>query len=325
MNTRPTVLSSFDKEIAALREELSQAMQINAPMAKYSSARVGGKADVLIATTNAEELTNVVRRLWEYDMPFTILGGCSNVLVSDNGVGEVVVLNRARGMSGAIFNLQEDSPMIHADSALGFGLLAREAAQRGLSGLEWATGIPGTLGGAIVGNAGAHGSEISASLVVANILQREENRQTQLPIISKWSNQQFEFGYRSSILKKRRGEAIVVSADLKMCIESPEMIQEKIQSFAAYRRKTQPPGASMGSMFKNPPGDYAGRLIEQAGLKGTQVGGAQISPLHANFMINLGEASASDFYQLIRLAQKKVAEKFGVNLELEIQLIGDWH
>jgi len=324
LNTRPTVPASFEKEINALREEFSHAIKLNAPMAKYSSARVGGKADVFIATSNAEDLTKVIRRLWEYDMPFIVLGGCSNVLVSDMGIRQVVVLNRARGVSAATFDLQSDPPMIHADAAMGFGLLAREASQKGLSGLEWATGIPGTLGGAIVGNAGAHGCAISASLGMADILQRDENKQTLLPIISKWSNQQFDFSYRSSILKKKRGDAIVLKADLQMCVETPNIIEEKIRGFTAYRRQTQPPGASMGSMFKNPAGDYAGRLIEQAGLKGAQVGGAQISSQHANFFINLGEANATDIYQLICLAQKTVAEKSGVHLELEIELIGDW-
>lgn len=324
LNTRPTVLQSFNQEITALRKEFSHAIKINASLAKYSSARVGGNADVLILTSNADELEKVIRRLWDFDLPFIILGGCSNVLISDNGVREVVVLNRARGASTASFDLQNDPPLIHADSALSFSLLAREAAQKGLSGLEWATGIPGTLGGAIVGNAGAHGCEMAANLVVADILQRNQNKQTLLPIISTWSNHQFEFGYRSSILKKMRGEAIVLKAELQMCKESPDIIQEKIRGLTAYRRKTQPPGASMGSMFKNPAGDYAGRLIEQVGLKGAQVGGAQISPLHANFFINTSQASATDIYNLISLAQKTVAENCGINLELEIQLIGDW-
>ncbi len=324
LNTRPTVLQSFTQEITALREEFKHAVKINAPMAKYTSARVGGKADVLIFTSNADELAKVVTRLWEFDLPFVILGGCSNILVSDGGIREVVVLNRARGVNAAIFDLQKDPPVIEADSAVNFGLLARKAAQKGLSGLEWATGIPGTLGGAIVGNAGAHGSEIATNLVVADILQRNQNKQTQLPICSPWSNQQFEFGYRSSILKKMRGEAIVLKAVLQVSRESPDIIQEKIQDLIAYRRQTQPPGASMGSMFKNPAGDYAGRLIEKAGLKGIQVGGAQISPLHANFFINSGQASATDILNLIRLAQKTVFEKNGVNLELEIELIGEW-
>jgi UDP-N-acetylmuramate dehydrogenase len=324
LNIRPTVFQSHHQEIAALQEEFAHAVRFNAPMAKYSSARVGGTADVLILTSNADELAKVISRLWEFDLPFVILGGCSNILVSDNGIKDVVVLNRARGMNAISFDLQKDPPSIQADAAVSFGLLAREAAQKGLSGLEWAAGIPGTLGGAIVNNAGAHGSDIAACLVVADILQRNRNKQSQLPIISTWSNEQFEFSYRSSILKKVKGEAIVLKAVLQANKESPDTIMEKIRELTAQRRKTQPPGASMGSMFKNPAGDYAGRLIEQAGLKGVQVGGAQISPLHANFFINTGDASAADVFELVQLAQKTVFEKSGIHLELEIELIGDW-
>jgi UDP-N-acetylmuramate dehydrogenase len=325
LNTRPTVLQSFNREITALREEFGHAIKLNTPMAKYTSARVGGNADVIILTSNADDLAKVICRLWDFDLPFVILGGCSNVLVSDNGIREVVVLNRARGKDAISFDLQKDPPMIQADAAVGLGLLAREAAQNGLSGLEWATGIPGSLGGAIVNNAGAHGSDMAASLVMANILQRNQNNQSQLPIYSKWYNQQFEFGYRSSVLKKMRGEAIVLTAVLQAIKESPEIIKQRIREFTAYRRKTQPPGASMGSIFKNPPGDYAGRLIEQAGLKGVQVGGAQISPIHGNFFINTSEACAKDVFDLIQLTQKKVFEKSGIHLDLEIELIGEWH
>jgi UDP-N-acetylmuramate dehydrogenase len=324
LNTRPTVFQSFNREITALREEFTHAVRFDAPMAKYTSARVGGNADVLILTSNADELAKVVSRLWKFDLPFVILGGCSNILVSDSGIRDVVVLNRARGMHAVNFDLEKDPPLIQADAAVSFGLLAREAAYKGLSGLEWAAGIPGTLGGAIVNNAGAHGSNVAASLVVADILQRNRNKQSQLPIISTWSNDQFEFGYRSSILKNMRGEAIILKAVLQANRESPDLIMEKIREFTASRRETQPPGASMGSMFKNPTGDYAGRLIEEAGLKGVQVGGAQISPRHANFFINTGDASAQDVFCLIQLAQKTVYEKSGIHLELEIQLIGEW-
>ncbi|MBN1538077.1 MAG: UDP-N-acetylmuramate dehydrogenase [Anaerolineales bacterium] len=324
LNTCLNILQSFPQEISALRGEFAQAVKIDAPMAKYSTARVGGKADVLIVTSNADELTQVVRRLWDFDLPFIILGGCSNVLVSDGGIREVVVLNRARGLSAASFDLNSDPPLVHADAAVSISLLAREAVQKNLSGLEWAMGIPGTLGGAIVGNAGAYGSSIANSLVMADILQRNPNKQSILPVITTWSNQQFEFDYRSSILKKMRGETVVLRADLQVTNESPDIIQERIQGLKAYRRKNQPSGASLGSMFKNPTGDYAGRLIEQAGLKGFRVGGAQISPTHANFIINTKDASAMDIYELVCIAQNRVAEKFGIDLELEIQLIGEW-
>ena len=321
---KQSLTPSFHKEISALKEEFKEAVRFNVPMAKYSSARVGGKADVLIYTTNALELEKVITRLWAMDLPYIILGGCSNILVSDHGIREIVVLNRARGLNATQFNLETEPALIKADSAVNLGLLARKAAHLGLTGLEWATGIPGTLGGAIVGNAGAHSSEIANNLWVADILQRNQNRQPALPSIASWTNEQFEFGYRSSILKEKKGEAVVLSAVLQVNKADAISIQEKTQDFIAYRQRTQPPGASMGSIFKNPAGDYAGRLIEQAGLKGTQIGGAQISLVHGNFFINSSNASATDIIQLIQLAQKTVLEKSGIKLDLEIELIGDW-
>ncbi len=132
------------------------------------------------------------------------------------------------------------------------------------------------------------------------------------------------YAYRSSRLKKEPGRAVVLGALLKLERSTPEQVQAKLDEYVAYRKRTQPPGASLGSMFKNPPGDYAGRLIEAAGLKGARSGDAQISPVHANFFINLGRATAADLHDLIRLAQATVAEKFGVVLELEIELLGEW-
>jgi UDP-N-acetylmuramate dehydrogenase len=139
-----------------------------------------------------------------------------------------------------------------------------------------------------------------------------------------WEAERLGFGYRTSYLKENPGEFVVLSAVLRLRQETQEAIKERTNQYLAYRRKTQPPGASMGSMFKNPPGDYAGRLIEAAGLKGTRIGDAEISRLHANFFINHGKATAQDVLQLILKAKKTVAEKFELNLELEIELVGDW-
>ncbi len=212
-------------------------------------------------------------------------------------------------------------------SGANFGLLARQAATRGLSGLEWAAGIPGTLGGAVVGNAGAFGADLSANLVVAEILHHIPSMEAmgQSPVRrEQWAKDRFEYTYRSSVLKKGTVTAIVLSARLQLERSTAQVVQARMDEHTVIRHRTQPPGASTGSMFKNPPGNYAGRLIDAAGLKGTQIGGAQISPLHGNFFINLGKASASELYQLVELAQRTVAEKFGIDMELEIQLVGDW-
>jgi UDP-N-acetylmuramate dehydrogenase len=250
-----------------------------------------------------------------------ILGGGSNLLVSDAGVRGVVLLNRARQVE---FQEGSEPPLVWAESGANFGLIARQAASRGLAGLEWAAGIPGTLGGAVVGNAGAHGGDIAGNLVVANILQRNSNAQDGMPIRQDWPGDRLELAYRTSLLKRRSAQAVILSATMRLERSTPEIVQARIEEFVSYRRQTQPPGASMGSMFKNPPGDYAGRLIEAAGLKGVRVGDAQISTLHANFFINQGQATAADIRTLIEMARQSVNKRFGVNMELEIELVGEW-
>jgi len=299
----------------------------NVSLGRYTAARVGGVADALLEVVSSEELVQACRLLWQQDLPFVILGGGSNVLVSDAGWRGVVLINRARDIA---FNETAQPPTIWVESGANFGGLARQAAGRGLSGLEWAAGIPGTVGGAVVGNAGAHGSDMAGNLLVAEILHRERGRE-------QWSVDDLGYKYRSSLLKapaqagggssklpSRSPEIVVLAALLRLEQSDPATVQERIDEYVTHRRRTQPPGASMGSMFKNPPGDFAGRLIEAAGLKGTRIGDAEISNLHANFFINSGNASALDIYQLILLARQKVAEKFVVELELEVELVGDW-
>jgi UDP-N-acetylmuramate dehydrogenase len=263
-----------------------------------------------------DQLAATVTRLWNLEIPFFVFGGGSNVLVSDLGIREVVIFNKARRVS---FDAGSSSPAVWAESGANFGLMARQCARRGLSGLEWAAGVPGTVGGAVFGNAGAHGSDVAASLQMAEILHYTE----QGVLRESWPVERFEYEYRASVLKKNQMNAVILTAQFHMRPGDPDEIQARMDEYALYRRSTQPPGASMGSMFKNPPNDYAGRLIEAAGLKGTRIGGAEISPVHANFFINHEGATATDIFKLIQLAQETVAEKFGVELELEVELIGE--
>lgn len=297
-----------------LRTKFGSRLQLDVPLAKYTSARIGGPADALITAESADELVETVNTLWQHNLPYLILGGGSNVLVSDAGYRGVLVLNKARKV---VFSADGKKPTVTAEAGANFGVVARQAAQKGLSGLEWAAGIPGTVGGAVYGNAGAHGSELADNLELAEVLHPIKGRQEWLPV-------QFKFGYRTSALKKEKMPAVVLSATLHLEAGRKEDIQQKLDEYLAFRRRTQPPGASMGSMFKNPEGDYAGRLIDGAGLKGTRIGQAEISQLHANFFINHGEASAEEVYNLIQQARKTVMEKFGISLDLEIQLVGDF-
>jgi UDP-N-acetylmuramate dehydrogenase len=294
-------------------------------LARYTSARVGGRADGLLEVLSSGELAQAANLLWDTQTPFIVLGGGSNVLVSDAGIRGIVILNHARQFR---FDSLSATPQVWAESGANFGALARQAAQHEFSGLEWAAGIPGTVGGAVIGNAGAHGSDMAANLKVAEILHQDGK-------IESWSVEKLKYGYRSSSLKHQPGEAagdihvrtpevIVLSAMLDLRYSSSEAVLSTIDAYTAQRRRTQPPGASMGSMFKNPPGDYAGRLIEAAGLKGLRIGNAAISTQHANFFVNLGDARAADMYSLIKTAQAKVFERTGITLELEIELLGEW-
>lgn len=318
MTFRPLTAS----ELALLQAALGERLQFGVPLQRYTAARLGGPAQALFEAVSAAELAKIGRLAWKHDLPWTVLGGGSNVLVSDRGVPGLVVINQARRVR---FFARAEPPRVWAESGANLGLVARQAAARGLAGLEWAAGIPGTIGGAVYGNAGAHGGDMAGNLLMADILQhvKTTNRMGKVSR-EKWPVERLEFSYRSSALKRQPGRVLVLAAELKLAHQPPAEIQARMDELVAYRRRTQPPGASMGSMFKNPPGDYAGRLIEAAGLKGTRQGGAKISELHANFFINEGQASAADVFALIRLAQEKVAERFGVRLELEIELVGEW-
>jgi UDP-N-acetylmuramate dehydrogenase len=206
---------------------------------------------------------------------------------------------------------------VWCESGVVFSNLANRCASKGLAGLEWAATVPGTVGGAVYGNAGAFDGGMSGNLILAEVLTRE-GRENLLV-------EQMGYGYRTSALKRGEKKAIVLSVLLGLRNSAREAVSVKIEGFSERRKLTQPPGASMGSMFKNPAGDHAGRLIEAAGLKGTRIGGAEISTVHANFFVSYGETRAADIRGLIDLTRAAVKAKFGVELELEVELIGDWN
>lgn len=309
--------------LESLRNVFGERLQVDVPLKRYTAARIGGNADVMITANSVNELVDTVKTLWGSGIPFIILGSGSNVLVSDAGVRQVVVLNRAKKI---IFSPQTETQTVFVESGANLGALARQAAAHGFSGLEWAAGIPGTVGGAVYGNAGAHGADMSGNLVLANILQLNPGNgdNTHDGVQEDWPVERFEYAYRSSIIKRQPGCIVILAALLKLDISSVEAVQVKMEEFRILRQQSQPSGASLGSIFKNPEGDHAGRLIEAAGLKGAIKGKVEISRKHANFFINQDNAKASDYATLINIAREKVLEKFGVKLELEIELIGDW-
>ena len=300
------------RPIDVLYAKLGDKVKENFSLAPYTSARIGGPADILVTADTAAELARIVKLLWKQEMPFTLLGGGSNVLISDKGVRGVVVMNRAKTVK---FH-SGDQPTVTVESGVIFSNLANRCAAKGLTGLEWAATVPGTIGGAVYGNAGAFGGDMTQNLISAELLTENGKE--------KFTVEQMGYAYRTSILKRGELKAVVLSAELALKNSTKEEVTVKIQQFSAHRKATQPPGASMGSMFKNPPGDYAGRLIESAGLKGTRIGNAEISPLHGNFFVNHANTKAEDIRALIQLVQKTVKEKQGVDLELEVELIGEW-
>lgn len=300
------------RPIDVLYAKLGDKVKENVPLAPFTSARIGGPADILLTADTSAELERFVKLMWKREMPFIMLGGGSNVLVSDRGVRGVVILNRAKGVKFVI----GDQPSVKAESGVVFSNLANRCASKGLAGLEWAATVPGTIGGAVYGNAGAFGGDVHENLIYAELLTME-GKET-------FTAKQMGYAYRTSVLKRGELKAMVLSAEFALTNSTKEDVTVKIQQFSAHRKATQPPGASMGSMFKNPNGDYAGKLIEAAGLKGTRIGNAEISPLHGNFFINHENTKAEDIRALIELVQKTVKEKQGVELELEIEIVGEW-
>ncbi len=297
----------------ALRAVFGERLREGEPLSRHTSARIGGPADFFVAADSVDELAAAVREADHLGIKYFIFGAGSNVLVSDRGFRGLVIKNRAQAIT---FAERGSVIIVRAESGAGLPTLARQCILRGAAGLEWAATVPGTVGGAVFGNAGAHGSDVASSLRMATILQGNGE-------IRDWPPAELKLSYRKSALKSgRRG--VVLAAEFTLRRGNPEQIQAKLESFIAHRKRTQPPGASIGSMFKNPQRDHAGRLIEAAGLKGAKIGKAEISPVHANFFVNLGGATARDVYSLIALAQNAVREKFAVELELEIELVGDW-
>jgi len=297
-----------------LLNHFKERLQRDVLLSRFTTSRVGGPARFFIIAESASQLAEDVRFLWEHNIPLLVLGSGANLLISDAGLDLVVVHNQAKLIT---VDLEGETPTITAESGAILTSVARKAAEHGLSGLEWASTVPGTVGGAVYGNAGAFGSNTHASLVLVEILHRTKGYLS-------LTSEEMGYAYRSSALKRQPGDAIILRARFAIQPGDPNLIEWTMKQFNERRRNSQPSGPSTGSTFKNPPGDFAGRLIEAAGLKGTRIGGVSINEKHANFFINDGSATARDYYDLIQLAKQTVFEQFGVSLETEIEVIGDW-
>jgi UDP-N-acetylmuramate dehydrogenase len=289
-------------------------IRISEPLARYTSMKVGGPADVFIEVANVEGLTGVLRTLHRRGTPFFLLGNGSNVLISDRGVRGAVI-HLAGDFKQVEWREEDDIIRVRVGAAFAVTQLVREAARKGYAGVEFAEGIPGTIGGALYMNAGAYGSEFEKVIDCVNGLTREGE-----PI--RLSRSEMTFTYRDSHLPVGM---VVTEVRLRLQREDSVKVNSRVRELVTKRKASQPSGyPNSGSMFRNPAGDFAGRLIEAAGLKGRKIGRAQISERHGNFIVNLGGAKSEDVRQLMELARAEVRSRFGIELEPEVRWLGDW-
>jgi UDP-N-acetylmuramate dehydrogenase len=312
----PGTLSALQR---ALEAEIGDGLLVNEPLSAHTSYRIGGPADLFVTVESQDELRRIVALAREYQVPYFLLGAGTNILVSDKGIRGLVVENRARGSR---FEARAEEVVLWAEAGALLKDLAEESVRRGLAGLEWAVGIPGTVGGAVVGNAGAYGGYVSDIMTQVAILRANGEIQELKP-------EEVGFGYRTSRFKAANRERkaampAILAAQFKLQPESVGVLRERVAEYTRQREARQPSEPSAGSVFKRTAQYPAGFLIEQAGLKGKRIGDAQISPKHANFIINLGKASASDVKALIDMARDAVFKQFGIELELEQELVGEW-
>ncbi len=278
------------------------------PLAGYTTWQIGGPAEVFYRPESSEACCRAIECAHQAGLPVFYLGAGSNVLIADAGLKGLVV------QTGKLNRIKNEKNSMVAEAGVSLATLSQNALQAGLTGLEFVCGIPGTLGGAVINNAGAHGRE------TADVVKTVKTVDSQ-GLIRVYQQEELEFAYRSSVLKGKN--ELIIEVSLKLAEGERNAVRRTMDEYRRLRREKQAVGLpNAGSIFKNPPGDYAGRLIEEAGLKGLSVGDAQVSLKHANFIVNKGRAKASDVLALIEEVQKTVRKKYSVELETEVVLMG---
>jgi UDP-N-acetylmuramate dehydrogenase len=297
-----------------LAKELTEAgvgkVLVEEPLARHTTMKIGGPADIMVIPNGVEAVRTTLKLVKKYGTKWTAIGRGSNLLVSDKGI-EGVVIKLGEGLD----KLEVEGTKVRVGGGYPLVKLATLLSRQGLAGLEFAGGIPGSVGGAVYMNAGAHKSDMS-EIVTRALVMFEDGTMEWL------TNAELEFSYRTSILQKKR-PGVVLEAELQLKEGDREQVFALIQKNKDYRRETQPwnhPCA--GSIFRNPLPNYAGNLVEKAGLRGYQIGGAQISPMHGNFIVNTGTATAQDVLDLIAFIKKTIREQFGVEMHTEVEIIG---
>ena len=290
----------------------SSKVKFNEPMSKYTTMKIGGPADVIVFPANVEDIINTLRFARKNDIPVTVIGNGSKLLVRDKGIRGIVI--KVTGSFNK-FKVYEDNT-VTIGAGMSMPRISRLTMKEGLSGFEFACGIPGVIGGGVRMNAGAYGSEISDILIRTTYI--DENLE-----LKTLEHDEHNFGYRYSLFKDHP-EYVIVSAEFKLEKKNVDEIKEKIDKNTAARKEKQPleyPNA--GSTFKRPEGHFVGTMIEELGLKGFRIGDAEVSTKHAGFIVNRGKATARDTISLIEYLKEKVLEKYGVKLENEIEIIGE--
>ena len=281
------------------------------PMANHTSVRVGGPADLLVRVRSQQGLRAIAAAAYRYSLPFRVLGDGTNLIAAPAGIRGLVIRNH-----GGERHRCADGVSIWADSGCSLIGTARWAAGMGLSGLEGAATIPGTVGGAVVNNAGAYGWTASDSVTRVKVLDCQGER---------WmEHAELQYAYRTSAIKEQPGYAVVLGAEMLLTPGDAHRILATVNERLETRHRTQPTAPSSGSVFRNPPGCSAWKLIDQAGMRGMAVGGAHVSQKHANFIINDGTATASDVHDLVQAVEEAVRSRMRVELQREVELIGSW-
>ncbi len=282
------------------------------PMKNYTSLRIGGPADAFIVSKDLPALCNIRRNLKEFQIPFFPVGGGTNILVRDGGIeGAVISLKSFRRIE--LISRDEKYVRLHVEAGTPLQRLVNFSKEQGYSGIEGLAGIPGTIGGAIFGNAGAFGYEIKDVLISVEIIDSDGD-------LKKVEVEKIDFGYRSSNIPP---SCLISGAEIKLRIDTKDRVANRVEEFLKIKREKQPIWEpSAGCVFKNPAGLSAGKLIEEAGCKGMRIGDIEVSNIHANFFINRGNGRATDFIRLMELVIQKVKEMFNVTLETEIKIVG---
>ncbi len=340
---------TFETETAynELHTHFGKRVKREEPLARHSTFGVGGVADLWISLDTRADLISLVSLCADRQWPLLFAGNGTNVLYADTGVRGIVARIALNGYT--IEDQGNGHALLQAEAGVSWPRLLNELAPMGWGGLEFGPGIPGTLGGGVISNAGAHNSDLGRVLEWVEVLDArasdagDSNPHSIAPVTLRYAHDELDLAYRHSRFRAQRRvqfdehgypvaaprkliepSEIILQLGIQLHHEDPQQLRQTIEAHKQHRKTTQPVQQSAGSVFKNPLGDHAGRLIEAVGLKGAKHGGAQISQRHANFIVNVGGASAADVAALIQVAHNRVKEQFGVELELEVELRGEW-